>query len=118
MTFCSSELLQFLLKNGLQHAASITLPQGKQPCYELGASRKKKNTSLFTNFKLYIHINFCCLEGIEIKFELLEEKDVGLLGKCCIRELKPSGEQRTMLRYTRQVPKSAQTLESEHYHTR
>ena len=34
------------------------------------------------------------------------------------KELKPSGEQRTMLRYTRQVPKSAQTLESEHYHTR
>ena len=62
--------------------------------------KKKKKTSLFSNFKLYIHINFCCLEGIEIKFELLEEKDVGLLGKCCIRELKPSGEQRTMLRYT------------------
>ena len=81
---------------------------------------KKKKTSLFTNFKLYMYINFCCLEGIEINFELLEEKDVpvGLLGKCCIRELKPSGEQRTMLRYTRQVPKSAQTLESDYYHTR
>ena len=46
MTFCSSELRQFLLKNGLQHAASITLPQGKQPCYELGASRKKKHITI------------------------------------------------------------------------
>ena len=35
----------------------------------------------------------------------------------CTREHKPSGEQSTMLRHTRQVSKSAQTLENEYYYT-